>query len=134
MARIADSITWALYESQFRTEMGVETGQAFFLEALLAMSTNAADTFIDRDWVDADGNDEPIPIQVIQGVFEYAKVILKGAPSTDASTPGPDVKSIKVGDNQVTYAATASERVTINKRALEAAWSWWWPVKKNKGK
>lgn len=131
MARIATVMTWASHEADFRAALGVATGEDDYLEALLDAATEAADTFIDRDWTDDDGADIDIPKRVIQGVYEWSRVV-RGATNGNGAPVG--VSSVKVGDNSVSYAASSVTRVDLSDLALSAARMFWWSAKKNKGR
>lgn len=132
MARIADTMTWADYEAPLRAALEVPSGEDDYLEALLDAAASAADTFIDRDWLDDDGADIALPARVVQGVYEWARVVRSARPQATSGQPA-NVKQVKVGDNQVTYQ-TAAERVTTEELALSAARLFWWGAKKNKAR
>lgn len=135
MARIADTMTWASYEAAFRAALGVATGEDAYLEALLEAAADAADTFIDRDWTDANGDDVDIPKKVIQGVYEWATVVYAARPSTTSTQPpGAILTKVKTNVIEETYAAAPGAVATTEAQALAVARLFWWGSKKNKGR
>jgi hypothetical protein len=137
VANVTDSMTWEASEAALKKFLGLEcadTTQDSRLMLYLAAATDAADTYMDNLFQDADGVDLPIPSVVQLGVYEYVRLA--------GETVGPDglpvgvlgIATQKTGDLAVGYRSAAiagSLSAETSDRLLNAVKNFWWSNRNN---
>jgi hypothetical protein len=121
---LVDRITWGTDESNLREYLGVDTGEDLQLQLWLEAAVEEADLYLCPDtFQDAEtGDDLPIPSKVYLGIYEWVRV-LRNTVSTNVAE-GPTVgaaKSIKTGDNTITYDAAGVLEWTQGSARTDAA-------------
>lgn len=115
MSTVVELLTWADYESDLKTELGVtDTSEDARLRRLLESSAYAAD-----DYFKLDTFEDPLPSPVVEGCYAWVRTM------RDARAVKFGVTSIKVGDDSVGYANSAVTKVEPGTAAESAAIASW---------
>lgn len=104
MATVSDSLTWAVVEAPLKAYLGVSgSAEDASLQLWLASATDAADRFLNNDFVDDAGSDIPIPDAVRLGVFEWIRLARQTMGASGLPIGAVAVASVKTGDLSESY-------------------------------
>lgn len=131
---LVSRLTYAANEDDLRDYIGVATGEDFDLELWWNSATECGDLYLGETLFDdlVTGDPLPIPNLVKLGVFEFVRVMRNAKVNNTTGSSGGGVgpvKTIKTGDNSITYettgGATGGNRVTPTEEAQQAAKIHW---------
>lgn len=126
MAKLVDALLFATYETDLKAYLGITgTSEDTWLSRWWNAACVDGDRYLGEPFTDADGNDLPIPEGVVQGVYEWVRMMR----SFYVSAASPGVASVKTGDLSQNFTTNAANGIQPGKQAMAAAIPFWSPYR-----